>query len=348
MSVSLVLGLGIAGGLAGPGNADDMNFGSSESTNTALPLTSGGYGFAGGAHLLTLSESDLGRELDAAKRAKATWIRMSLDWNSIETAKGSFNWTVPDRIINAARARGLKVLANPVSSPGWTRGVATFFTAPPNNNADLADFLRAFIARYGNKVTNYQIWNEPNLPIFFGLNVDAARYTSLLKAAYSAIKGAQPHATVVAAGLARSSGWNSPVNFVNTMYDNGAHGYFDALALHPYVFPGGVTANPDNAISDVGSVRTIMVAKGDSAKPIWFTEIGAATGSTPDSVSQQEQAKQITDVMSFAKSSGFVGPVLIYTIRDSGTDPNDREQNFGAIYKHDWTPKYTAGVLGAA
>ena len=34
----------------------------------------------------------------------------------------------------------------------------------------------------------------------------------------------------------------------------------------------------------------------------------------------------------FAVSAGFVGPTFIYSIRDTGTNLADREQNFGAIY----------------
>lgn len=90
-----------------------------------------------------------------------------------------------------------------------------------------------------------------------------------------------------------------------------------------------------------------MIARGDGAKKIWFTELGAPTGTAADAVSEWEQAKQITDVMGFAVSAGFVGPTFIYSIRDTGTNLADREQNFGAIYKHDWTPKYAASVLGA-
>ncbi|SDU61179.1 Cellulase (glycosyl hydrolase family 5) [Gordonia westfalica] len=353
VSISLVLGLAIGGSVAGsassaPSSPGWLGSGSAAGpTEAAVPVTTAGFGFAGGSGLLWLNDADLGRELDAVKRTKATWLRVTVDWNSIEAAKNSYNWSTPDRIINAARARGLKVLANVVSSPPWSRPAGTFFTAPPTNNSDLSAFLKKFIARYGSKVTNYQIWNEPNLPIFFGWTVDAARYTSLLKAAYSTIKSAQWGSTVIAAGLARSGGWNSPPNFVTAMYNAGAKGSFDALAMHPYVFPGGLYANPENAVTDIPAVRNLMIARGDGAKKIWFTELGAPTGTAADAVSEWEQAKQITDVMGFAVSAGFVGPTFIYSIRDTGTNLADREQNFGAIYKHDWTPKYAASVLGA-
>ncbi|WP_203235895.1 hypothetical protein [Gordonia sp. JH63] len=334
VSISLVLGLAVAASVPGKAPA-------------AVPATSGGFGFAGGSGFLWATDADLNRELDAAARTDATWLRVTLDWNAIEATKGAYNWSGPDRLINGARARGLKVLANVVSSPAWARPAGSFFTAPPTHNADLNTFLRRFIARYGNAVTHHQIWNEPNLPIFFGGGIDAVRYTSLLKSAYSTIKSAQPGATVISAGMSRSAGWNSPVNFHTAMYNAGAKGGFDALAMHPYVFPSGLHANPENAISDVPAVRNLMVARGDGNKKIWFTELGAPTGTAPEAVSEWEQAKEITDVLGFASSAGYVGPTFIYSIRDNGPNAADREQNFGSIYKHDWTPKYAAGVLGA-
>lgn len=331
--VVAVLGAGMVG--AEPGRA---------SAEVSMPPD--GYGFAGGSDMLWLSQADLNRELDGVTKTKASWLRVVIDWNTIEPTQGTYNWSTPDRLINSARAHGLKVLATVVSSPAWSRPAGSFFTAPPTDNGDLSTFLRALIARYKANVSNYQIWNEVNLPLFFGGSVDAARYTSLLKSAYTAVKAAQPGATVISAGLARSVGPYSPLSYYTAMYNNGVQGYFDAAAMHPYVFPGGITTNPENVISDTVGLRNLMIARGDGAKKIWFTEIGAPTAAdSPDGVSQVEQAKQITDMLWYAANCGFAGPTLIYTIRDSGTSTTDREQNFGALFTNDWTPKYAASVL---
>ncbi len=137
VSISLVLGLVIGGSVSGSAKAapDTSSwFGSGSAagppTDAAVPVTTAGFGFAGGAGLLWLNDSDLGRELDAVKRTKATWLRVTIDWNAIETTRNSYNWSTPDRIINAARARGLKVLANVVSSPPWSRPVGVLLHRP--------------------------------------------------------------------------------------------------------------------------------------------------------------------------------------------------------------------------
>ncbi|MDY6996156.1 MAG: cellulase family glycosylhydrolase [Actinomycetota bacterium] len=298
--------------------------------------------------MLTLSPADLERELDAVAATGASWLRVLFDWNLIEPSKGQYQWAVVDRIVDAAAARDLRVLGNIAFTPGWARGPQSFFTAPPDNPDDFGAFATAVVEHFGSRVSDWEIWNEPNLPLFWGFQGNAApRYTELLKAAYVAIKDAQPSSTVVSAGLSRAVGGHSPPSFMTQMYAAGAKGYFDAAAMHPYVFPGGLAVDPENGWSDVGRVREVMVANGDGGKKIWMTEFGAPTSDPgAEGVSQQQQARQITDILWAASELPYSGPAFIYSIRDldSGARGN-REANFGALLTSDWQPKVAASVL---
>jgi hypothetical protein len=306
-----------------------------------------GYGFGDGAQLTWLGAGDVNRELDAVAKTTATWLRVLIPWTNIEPAKGQFNWGQTDLVINAAAARNLKVLGVLAFSPDWARPPGAYFTTPPDNAADYADFATAAAKRYGSRVSNWQLWNEPNLPLFFGGTPhNAPRYTDLVKAAYPAIKSVQPNSVVVLAGLSRLPGDESPPAFLSQMYAAGAKGNFDAAAAHPYVFPGGLAANPENGWSDVGALHDVMSANGDGGKKVWMTELGAPTCDCGDGVSPEEQAKQITDVLAASAATGYSGPAFIYSIRDTNTgDRGDRESNFGALLTSDWQPKYAAGVL---
>lgn len=319
-----------------------------------------GYGFSQGAAQLFLNGADLNRELDAVSQTKGEWLRVMVDWSSIESTKGTYDWTIPDRVIGAARAHNLKVLSIVLTTPTWARRGGAFGAtyAPPSDPATLGAFMKAFINRYPD-VTHHEIWNEPNLPIFWGALANPAEYTALLRGAYTAIKEAQPSSTVVAAGLSPAAG---AVDFVTRMYAAGAKGYFDAAAMHPYVFPKGINSTP-NGWTETQQIRSVMVANGDAVKKIWLTEMGAPTnpgtanppaGSSGiggfgfgagDMVSQQEQANQIVDVLGAAAQSGYCGPAFIYSVRDWGTSPDNREDNFGALLTNDWQPKATALVL---
>lgn len=305
-----------------------------------------GYGFGDGAQMLGLAPGDVDRELDAVAQTSASWLRVLIAWNRIELSKGQYDWSQLDVVMNAAQSRGLKVLGVVAFAPSWANGNG-FFTAPPQNPADYADFVTAVVQRYGNKVSNWQLWNEPNLPLFFGFGFDnAQRYTDLVKAAYPAIKAVQPSSVVVLAGLSRQPGDQSPPAFLDKMYAAGVRGNFDAAAAHPYVFPTGRAANPDNGWSDVAAVHDVMAANGDGGKKIWMTEFGAPTCDCADGVSAEEQANQITDVLAASAATGYSGPAFIYSIRDTDTtNRGDRESNFGSLLTSDWQPKFTAGVL---
>jgi hypothetical protein len=313
-----------------------------------LNIPAAGYGFGSGSWMLALSPGDLNRELDAVAQTGATWLRVLIDWNTAEPAPGQYHWGVFDRIIDAARSRGLQVLGLIAFTPGWARAPGSFFTAPPTNPDTFASFARAVVGRYGSRVSHWEIWNEPNLPLFFGFSSDRAqRYTEILKAAYPAIKSAQPQSTVVAAGLTRGLGPDSPPAFLEAMYAAGAQPYFDAAAMHPYVFPGGLAEDPENGWSDVARVHDVMAAHGDGQKMIWMTELGAPTSSpAAEGVSQEGQSRQILDVLAAAAQLGYSGPAFIYSIRDVDSNASwNREANFGALLTSDWQPKVTARAL---
>lgn len=298
--------------------------------------------------MLTLSPEALNRELDAVAQTGATWLRVLIDWSRVESERGKYDWSVVDRIVGAAGARNLQVLGNIAFTPSWARAPLSFFTAPPVDPANYADFTRAVVNRYGSRVSNWEIWNEPNLPLFFGFASDRApKYTALLKAAYGAIKGAQPGSTVIAAGLSRSMGGDAPPAFLSAMYDAGAQGSFDAAAMHPYVFPTGLAADPDNGWSDVPRIYDVMSAHGDGGKRVWMTEFGAPTSAPgAEGVDQAEQAHQITDTLWAISQLPYAGPAFIYSIRDIDSNAQgNREANFGALLTSDWQPKLTAQVL---
>src|SRR5205085_8385259 len=106
-----------------------------------------------------------------------------------------------------------------------------------------ADFLTAAIGRYGPKGTlwaehpevarrpirDWQVWNEPSHEGFWSIQPFAERYVSLLRAARTAIKSADPGGRVVLAGLVYDS-WTQ----LGLLYKAGARGLFDVLSLHPY------------------------------------------------------------------------------------------------------------------
>jgi hypothetical protein len=217
--------------------------------------------------------------------------RFLLDWAVVEPTQGSFNW--PDRAIGALASHGVRLVPYLWGSPSW---VADTPPRPPLDSASdeqaWRDFLQAAVERYGPggsywdhdyeqqfggdakplPIRSWQIWNEPNLEKYFAPKPSADEYGKLLEISHDVIKGQDPQARIVLAGM---PGFGKPKawDFLDSLYGiPGFKGNFDAAALHPYA------PNVDELASEIEQFRAVMTSNGDGSKPLWLTELawGAA------------------------------------------------------------------------
>jgi hypothetical protein len=307
------------------------------------------------------SVADFDRELDMAKSAGADTVRMDLSWSSLETAgKGRHSdWYVAkaDTFFEHAQDRGIKVIATFWSTPCWAstaperlkrncsgkwweRGVHLYAPARPAAYADAAEWVTR---RWGDRMEALEVWNEPNIDNFLRSSDRADDYASILKAAYPRIKAADPDLAVLGGALAFSDG-----DFLTALYGHGVKGNYDAISYHPY----GEALDPDHAgppterkySYQLGSrwIRDIMVAHGDGATGMWQTEVGFSTctiGTSRWCVSERRQARYTADLFRIAREKmPYVDAVIAYNLRNKGTDPADREAQFGLLNR-DFSPK---------
>ncbi|HET8630798.1 MAG TPA: cellulase family glycosylhydrolase [Thermomicrobiales bacterium] len=237
------------------------------------------------------------------------WVRVQLQWSEIEPSPGKYATAPYDTIIAAASQGGTKVLVSVVKSPDWAS--PSRHGALPEDTAAFGRTMGYLAARYKGRVQAWEIWNEENLAGEVGGKVQIAPYFDTLKAAYGAVKAADPTAFVLFGGLT-PTGVNDPSVAVDDtvylrefyQYQNGAgRAYFDALAAHP-----GSAANPpdtkypenpgsgecpqiaidrnnakpgtcwrdapDFYFRRVEDERAVMAQAGDADKQIWLTEFG--------------------------------------------------------------------------
>lgn len=150
-----------------------------------------------------------------------------------------------------------------------------------------AGFVSAVALRYGRggtfweahpelepmPLTAYQVWNEPNLPVYWRPAPDAAGYLRLVRLTRARLLAVDPKASVVLAGLPNSRLGVPALDFVRAVYDQpGARKLFDIVALHPYA------AHANGVVGALTRVRAYMDRRGDRSTPIWVTELGWGTG----------------------------------------------------------------------
>ncbi|SCX15838.1 beta-galactosidase [Mycolicibacterium fluoranthenivorans] len=305
-----------------------------------------------------MSADDLASAMDSLDSLGVTQIRILVPWRNIEATEGEYDWSSLDTVIAAAAERGIAVTACVTSTPTWASDYGyTVANGEPSDYTDYASFVSALATRYGASandgnqlISAYEIWNEPNGYLGWSPTPSAQDYTELLKAAYTAIKAADPEATVVGgvvgSGVSLGTDTINAVDFIEQMYAAGAADYFDALSIHPYglasEFSAG-TGTVDSAIEQVEAIRALMDANGDTDKLIWATEYGMPTSG---SYTEAMQSEFLQDFLEAWSTLSGVGPMFIYSLVDQNTGDGNIEDNWG-LYTDDWTAKDAAAVLAA-
>jgi hypothetical protein len=278
-------------------------------------------------------------------------IRIDANWEYVQYGgPDSFDWSQYDQLVKAIRAEGMSIDFLIDGTASWASSSGDLF-AQPSDPSQFGLWASEVAQRYGSGgPTTYEIGNEPNSAQFWQPAPDPAAYTADLVAAYRAIKAVQPDEMVISGGLAPESNDGTNINavtFLQDMYADGAGGSFDAVGYHPYSYP----ALPDTPESWSGwtqlaattpSIRSVMADNGDSAKQVWFTEVGWPTDTTTLTGvgAATAQANEVDEVLGFAQDNSWVGPIYWFTYQD------DSSGAFGLVAA-DGTTRPAYAVLAA-
>ncbi len=233
------------------------------------------------------SAAELPRAFDMLKNARIEYARQYFPWREIETTRGVYDWEKWDKVVNAARANGIQLVAVLTTAPAWSQrpNERDMPNAPPDDFAEYARFVGEFAKRYGDSIRFYQIWDEPNVEPNWGKrNADPVEYAQLLIPAAKAIRANDANAVIVLAGLAMNLELHRPhpnyseILFLRGLYEIGAQNYFDIVAAKPY----GMWTGPEDRTVNSGVLnfsrvillRDEMRQYGDARKPMWAVEMG--------------------------------------------------------------------------
>jgi hypothetical protein len=320
------------------------------------------------------SSTNQDRTVSLMQEAGIQWARMNIAWNSIEPdAKGSINAgyiAEIDRAVDKVHAAGIDIVM-PMGdgTPYWASSDPNKYVDssgakhwnvhyPASNFQDYADAFRYVVNHYKARgVHVYEVWNEPNHSWFWPSGPDPQQYTQMLKAAYPAIKAADPTSVVLGGALS-----DNDDRFLQGIYDAGGANYFDAVSTHSY--PHGDPSNcwddapghhAKEAFCSIENIRNTMVANGDSAKQIWLDELGWSTCSNAYSgcygtgVTESQQAAYITTAFQELEGYPWVKAAFVYNFRSNywgSESPDNWGDNLGLLHK-DFTKKPAFDALKA-
>lgn len=284
-------------------------------------------------------------------------VRTPFEWDVVQTAgpNAPYDFTNYDQLVKWATEGALpklRILPILIGSPSWVKRAASN-NEPPVTQFDLTkwrQFVTAAAARYkpSGAIKEWQVWNEPNLKIFWTKGKpDPREYAAFLKLTGKAIDRGDSSAKTILAGMPERSNGPLPMRkYLKKLYKvKRFTKLFDAVAVHPFA------ENHKGVLGGVSRIRDIMDDEGDKKKPLWVTEVGYASSGpkSPFTSSPKGQAKLLTKTFkALRKASKKLGVqrAVWYTWRDSDTDPpafksNDRWQTFAGLFTFNGAPKFS-------
>jgi polysaccharide biosynthesis protein PslG len=297
------------------------------------------------------------QDLDTMRQAKVGIVRSPVYEEDIEPSPGNFNFMPTDTLIGYLASRGIQTLPDLVDSrtnppPPITGGAAQAWQA----------FVQRLVARYGPNgsywsgpyqaahpggpiipVTSWQAYNEPNLPKYFPSNSPVSDYAKLLDLTSASIRGVDPSAEVVLAGMPTLQskfvafpGWK----FLDQLYQvAGAKDDFDIAAAHPYA------ESLDQLRYAIKKVRRVMNRYGDSQTPVWLTEFGYGSASFNHHLNfgvhgQARMMSKSFNLLLRMRRSWHVSGVIWYDWRDPPQgNPDCSFCSSAGVLNPDYSPK---------
>lgn len=306
-------------------------------------------------------------------------VRLLVSWRQLEeNGKSQYqSWYLNsmDEDIEAMTQMNVKIILQMAQTPCWasTSSNCSQLYYRPRNYSDYADTMVFLLNRYGDKISAWEIWNEPNIKRFWlrpecqaneGLCprpadqndewlefidfVGAQEYSQLVKITSQKMRTISPNVSILAGSLA-----GSDVDYLNEMYQSGIRDFYTGLAMHPYTsyYPNGTSQygkqyGPDECFPStkaskfwcfqqgVERVRELMVQQMESAKSIWFTEFGFSSFAGWDGAGIQSQADYLGRAIDIIRNQwSFVHSACVYEYSDYGPT-DDREGFFGLLYQN--------------
>ncbi|PLS79051.1 MAG: hypothetical protein CYG59_15425 [Chloroflexi bacterium] len=303
------------------------------------------------------------------------WLRQQIPWQDHMNRDGSIAWGEMDRVVEAASAKGVKLLFSVVRAPGWATVNGGHGMPTKANFGRFGEFMSAMAERYKGRVHAYEIWNEQNYAVENGgVVADAPFYVDLLVAGYDAVKSKDPNAIVVS-GSPTPTETNkrnvafSDLDYLRAMFrDPRFRTHMDVVGVHPAGTLNPPDAlpqpnRPQNSVCDgwngntefyfrrLEQIRDIMVQENLGDRQMWVTEFGWATqNNTPgyeygQCNTMEEQAEFTRRGIELARYNyaPWVGAMFVWNLNfavtwGSAGNPQHEQASFG-ILNPDWSPR---------
>lgn len=208
-------------------------------------------------------------------------------WGQINTASGSYDWSLLDSYMSMAQSLNADVLYTFGDTPDYAGTIPTkngvhclapsdFSCSPPNDlnpdgtgtDAFFSAFVTALVNRYKGQISYYELWNEPDCPCYFAgtqaqmvrMNADAA----------AIIRSKDPAARLLSPSghVWTMSSWFDPY------IQAGGAATFDIVNMHMRGNGDALNETPEAFLTTYANIVSDVSANGLSSLPLWDSEHG--------------------------------------------------------------------------
>ncbi len=273
----------------------------------------------------------------------AVWHRESIMWQgvepkekgtyiSLETYKERLRWIKENGITSVCVLTGRNPLYDNNYCPSSDEGIAAY-----------ANFCAYVASELSGIVDHFEVWNEWNAKNFNPSLEPPETYAKVLKAAYAAMKAANPNVTVIGCDVA---GVNpAQVTWIRRVLNalNGETA-MDAISVHSYDFLEDSGFPEMQYIEKVRAIKN-LIDEYNLGIPLWLSEVGFSTydSTNPGFVpacTDKEQLNSMVMLNVVNKAYGLFDKLIQYCFYSKNNSPGI-EYNWG-VMKSDQTAFPTA------
>lgn len=259
------------------------------------------------------------------------WVRMDFKWDLTEREHGRYDFSPYERLLRSLDEHGIRALfILDYGNPLYTADKAV---RTEQARRAFARWAVAAAKHFAGRGILWELFNEPNVPIFWPPKPNVNEYIALALTVSRAWRSEVPNEKLI--GPATSG---LDFDFIEPVFKAGLLEYWSGVSVHPYR-----QTNPEivageycvlrETIAGYGTANGSERARGSSRDiPILSSEWGysAVWRGMNEKIQSELLARQfLTNV-----ANGI--PISIwYDWRDDGPDPHEPEHHFGIVrYRH--------------
>lgn len=255
------------------------------------------------------------------------WARMDFIWEMTERERGRYDFSAYDRLLkelDAFKIHALFILD--YGNPLYTEGKSVRTT---EGREAFARWAVAAAKHFSGRGIIWEIFNEPNMEMFWPPAANADEYIALASEVGRAFHSEAPNERLIGPATAKIDR-----SFLESCFKAGLMNHWSGVSVHPYR-----QTNPESAAREYarlrGTIDSYRIARSNgrvadeaSSIPIISGEWGYS--SVWRGMNEEKQAIMLARQFLTNIANGI--PISIwYDWRDDGADPAEAEHHFGLV-----------------